>query len=161
MSAIQSVVNDFGTLSILLLIGFFVRKKIKLLQNLYLPAALVAGFIGLLLGPQVLGKFTDYCIPLSPTIKSWPGVLTAVVFSVSFLGVKPRNFGETSLSASIHAGIGHQIQVCIGLICAAFLCDFTTSLLDLVFSPYMVLWWPGHIHCCRYLVPKIRLGGWA
>ena len=124
MSAIQSVVNDFGTLSILLLIGFFVRKRIKLLQNLYLPAALVAGFIGLLLGPQVLGKFTDYCIPLSPTIKSWPGVLTAVVFSVSFLGVKPRNFGETSLSASIHAGIGHQIQVCIGLICAAFFMRF-------------------------------------
>lgn len=82
MSAIQTVIYDFGTLSILLLIGFFVRKRVKLLQNLYLPAALVAGFIGLLLGPQVLGKFTDYCIPLSPTIKSWPGVLTAVVLSL-------------------------------------------------------------------------------
>lgn len=124
MSAIQTVIYDFGTLSILLLIGFFVRKRVKLLQNLYLPAALVAGFIGLLLGPQVLGKFTDYCIPSSPTIKSWPGVLTAVVFSVSFLGVKPRNFGETALSASIHSGIGHQLQVCIGLVCAAIFMRF-------------------------------------
>lgn len=118
MSAIQQVVYDFGTLSILLLIGYFVRKHVKLLQNLYLPAAVVAGFIGLLLGPQVLGKYTEYHIPISKTIGSWAGVLTAVVFSVSFLGTKPQHFGETLVSASIHAGIGHQIQVCIGLLCA-------------------------------------------
>ena len=118
MSAIQTVVNDFGILSILMLVGFFVRKKVKLLQNLYLPAALVAGFIGLLLGPQVLGKVSPIYIPITSTIGSWAGVLTAIVFSVSFLGTKPKDFGETALSASIHAGMGHQLQVCIGLLCA-------------------------------------------
>ena len=118
MSEIQVVVNDFGTLSILLLIGYFLRKNVKLFQDLYLPAALVAGFTGLLFGPQVLGKISPVYIPIAPSIGKWAGVLTAVVFSVSFLGTKPKNFGETALSASLHAGIGHQLQVCIGLICA-------------------------------------------
>ena len=84
MSAIQTVVYDFGTLSLLILGGFFLRKKVKLLQDLYLPAALVAGFLGLLLGPQVLGKISPIYLPISSTIGSWPGVLTAVVFSVSY-----------------------------------------------------------------------------
>jgi len=118
MSAIQTVVNDFGILSILMLIGYFLRKKIRLLQDLYLPAALVAGFIGLLFGPQVLGQVSPIYIPITSTIGSWAGVLTAVVFSVSFLGTKPTDFGETALSASVHAGMGHQLQVCIGLLCA-------------------------------------------
>ena len=43
MSAIQTVVYDFGALSLLMLIGYFIRKKSRLLQDLYLPAALVAG----------------------------------------------------------------------------------------------------------------------
>ena len=64
MSAIQTVVYDFGALSLLMLIGYFIRKKSKLLQDLYLPAALVAGFVGLLLGPQVLGRFSPICFPI-------------------------------------------------------------------------------------------------
>ena len=124
MSEIQTVINDFGTLSILMLFGYFLRKRVKLLQDLYLPAALVAGFIGLLLGPQVLGQFSPVYIPISASIGKWAGVLTAVVFSVSFLGTKPKDFGETALSASIHAGIGHQLQVCVGLICAFIFMHF-------------------------------------
>lgn len=107
-----------------MLFGYFLRKRVKLLQDLYLPAALVAGFIGLLLGPQVLGQFSPVYIPISASIGKWAGVLTAVVFSVSFLGTKPKDFGETALSASIHAGIGHQLQVCVGLICAFIFMHF-------------------------------------
>lgn len=118
MSEIQTVIYDFGTLSTLMLLGFFLRKKVKLFQDLYLPAALIAGFIGLLLGPQVLGKISPIYFPIAPSIGKWSGVLTAVVFSVSFLGAEQKNFGEAALSTSIHAGIGHQLQVIVGLTCA-------------------------------------------
>lgn len=118
MSAIQTVVYDFGTLSLLILAGYFIRKHVKLFQDLYLPASLVAGFLGLLLGPQVLGSVSPVYLPIASTIGSWAGVLTAVVFSVSFLGTKPKNFGEAALSTSIHAGINHQLQVVVGLTCA-------------------------------------------
>lgn len=36
MSAIQTVLYDLGYLSILLLLGIFLRKKIKFLQNIYI-----------------------------------------------------------------------------------------------------------------------------
>ena len=124
MSAIQTVVYDFGTLSFLMLVAFFIRKHVKLFQDLYLPASLIAGFLGLLLGPQILGKVSPICLPVTSTIGSWAGVLTAVVFSVSFLGAKQKDFGEAALSTSVHAGIGHQLQVVVGLICAYIFITF-------------------------------------
>ena len=120
MSAIQTVVYDFGALSLLMLIGYFIRKKSKLLQDLYLPAALVAGFVGLLLGPQVLGRFSPICFPITDSMRDWPSILNAVLFSVSFLGAKATDFGETALSTTIQGGIAHQTQVCVGLLCALF-----------------------------------------
>lgn len=117
----QQVVYDFGTLSIFLLIGYFLRKKIKLLQNLYLPASVIGGLIGLLLSQQVLGKFSPIFFDLSETgISKWAGVLTAVVFSVSFLGTKPKAFGETAYSAGLQCGFIHQGQALVGLLCAGF-----------------------------------------
>jgi ESS family glutamate:Na+ symporter len=101
-----------------MLLGFFLRKKVKILQDLYLPAALVGGFIGLIFGPQVLGKFSPIYLPIPSSIGSWAGVLTAIVFSVSFLGAPQKNFGEAALSTAVHAGISHQLQVIVGLICA-------------------------------------------
>lgn len=64
------------------------------------------------------------CLPVTSTIGSWAGVLTAVVFSVSFLGAKQKDFGEAALSTSVHAGIGHQLQVVVGLICAYIFITF-------------------------------------
>lgn len=120
MSAIQTVVYDFGALSLLMLIGYFIRKKSRLLQDLYLPAALVAGFVGLLLGPQVLGRFSPVYFPITDSMRDWPSILNAVLFSVSFLGAKATDFGETALSTTIQGGIAHQTQVCVGLLCAFF-----------------------------------------
>lgn len=56
MSEIQTVLYDLGYLSFLLLLGVFLRKKVKFLQNIYIPASLLGGFCGLILGPQILGS---------------------------------------------------------------------------------------------------------
>ena len=40
MSEIARVLYDLGILSILLLLGVFLRKKVRFLQNLYIPASL-------------------------------------------------------------------------------------------------------------------------
>ena len=52
MSEIARVLYDLGILSIVLLLGVFLRKKVRFLQNLYIPASLLGGFCGLMLGPQ-------------------------------------------------------------------------------------------------------------
>ena len=109
MNPITSFFVDLSTLSLLLLIGFLLRKHVGIFQRLYLPASLLAGFVGLLLGPQVLGKYTAYCLPLTKTIGQWPGVLVTVVLGLSFFGSQSsHNFGRVALSAVTQGGLMHQ-----------------------------------------------------
>ena len=120
MNAFQVVFGDFMMLSILLLVGFLIRKNIKWVQKLYLPAALIGGFIGLLLGPQVLGQYTSFCLPIGANVSKWSGILITLVFSVQFLGSDPVDFNEAALSGYCLAGIGHMAQAVAGLLCAYF-----------------------------------------
>ncbi len=44
----NNVINALGILSLLLLIGFWIRTKVTILQKLFLPASLIGGTIGLI-----------------------------------------------------------------------------------------------------------------
>lgn len=67
---------DVGIVSILLLIGKFLRVKVKLIQQLFIPPSILAGFLGLLLGSNGLGW-----IPLSNQTGTYAGILIALIFS--------------------------------------------------------------------------------
>lgn len=45
---------DFGIMSILIVIAHILRSRVSLLQNLFVPTAIIAGFLGLAGGPQGL-----------------------------------------------------------------------------------------------------------
>lgn len=64
----KAILTDLALLSVLLLVGITLRKKVKLFQELYVPASLLAGFVGLLLGPQILGKISPVCFPVTDTM---------------------------------------------------------------------------------------------
>lgn len=129
MSAIQTVLYDLGYLSILLLLGIFLRKKIKFLQNIYTPASLLGGFCGLLLGPQILGTFSPVYFPITESIGKWAGVLVNIVLGVSFFGTtQNKKFGKTALSAATVGGIVHQVQVVVGLLITTLLMFFYKDL---------------------------------
>jgi len=49
-----SMLMDFALMSILLFIAQYLRAKVKIIQNLFLPSSLIAGFLGLFLGAQFL-----------------------------------------------------------------------------------------------------------
>ena len=116
MNPLKIAFADFFTLSLLLMAGLALRKHCRPLQNLYLPASLLAGFIGLLLGPQILGHFTGVSLPIGKTIAQWPGQLTSVVLGLGFVGTKPsKNFGRIAASAVTVSGLVHQTQVLVGL----------------------------------------------
>ena len=48
------IIKAFAVFSVLLFIGAFLRAKIRLFQKLYLPACVIGGFLGLIVGPNVL-----------------------------------------------------------------------------------------------------------
>ena len=67
----------------LLLLGTFLRAKVKLFQKLFLPASVIGGFIGLLLGPMILGDYAILRVP-ETYINDWsllPGTLIVPIFA--------------------------------------------------------------------------------
>lgn len=86
---LTKILFEFAALSGLLLIGVFLRAKIKFFQNLFLPASVIGGFIGLLLGPIVLGNHAILPFP-EDWIKDfalYPGKLIIPVITAAPLGM--------------------------------------------------------------------------
>ena len=52
-SQIDVLLKTMALVGTLLLIGTFLRAKVSLFQNLFLPACVIGGIIGLILGPIV------------------------------------------------------------------------------------------------------------
>ncbi len=86
-------------LGLLLLLGKWLRLKVALFSRLFLPSAIIAGVIAMILGPEVLGRLVAR-LPGEPamlagglfpeaTLEVWsglPGLLISVVFAALFLG---------------------------------------------------------------------------
>lgn len=69
------LLTDLGIISALLLVGKFIRVKVKLIQKLFIPPSLLAGVLGLAFGPNGLGW-----LPLSGSMGTYAAVLIALVF---------------------------------------------------------------------------------
>lgn len=95
---------DLGLISILLLIGILLRAKVTLIQKFFLPASIIAGLLGLILGPNGYG-----ILPFTNFIGQYPGILIAMIFGsiplisprIDFRIIKDRVGGMFSYSAII------------------------------------------------------------
>jgi len=88
----------FIFLGVLLLLGRIVRQRWPLMQALYMPSSVIAGVIGLLLGPAVLGAIAGRISPDSAWVNGmfaedirevWrqsPSIFINIVFACLFLG---------------------------------------------------------------------------
>ncbi len=114
--------------SVLLLIGLLLRAKIKLLQVLYLPAAIIGGLIGLAVLQSVLQAFGDsrgwlpvQARAITAELKTWPGWLIAVVFAGLFLDKPAKPIRQIFRGAVRQANMVWIIslgQVALGLLAA-------------------------------------------
>jgi glutamate:Na+ symporter, ESS family len=73
---IEVLLLDAGWMGLLLLAGQWVRARSRLAQALCLPSAVIAGLLGLLLGPQVAGV-----LPLSAGAAEYAWLLVIVLFA--------------------------------------------------------------------------------
>ena len=77
---------DIGIISLLLLAGKLMRVKIKWVQKLFIPPSLLAGFIGLALGPNGFNV-----LPISSETGTYAGILIAFIFgSLSLTSQKTK-----------------------------------------------------------------------
>lgn len=79
-----TVFTDVCLMGVLLLAGQILRAKINIFQKLLIPPALIAGFIGLILGPRGYG-----ILPISKHIGTYAAVLIVVVFAAMPIGDRP------------------------------------------------------------------------
>jgi len=83
----MSPVPSFVGLCLLLLVGHFLRTRIRLLQKLYLPSCVIGGLVGLVV--LQVAKGSGHPVPAVWTL-GWgklPGFLINIVFACLFLGV--------------------------------------------------------------------------
>ena len=85
---------SFGILSLLLLIGVGLRRKVTLLKRLYLPASVVAGLIGLGIGQLPLLSASSIRAEVVASWEALPGMLINIVFAALFLGHSLPKFSQ-------------------------------------------------------------------
>jgi ESS family glutamate:Na+ symporter len=82
---------DFAIMSLLLFIAQILRARLRIVQKFLLPSSLIAGFMGLFLGPQFLNV-----LPFSKSCGSYPYMLVVFLFASLFIGNSSKlTFKET------------------------------------------------------------------
>ena len=105
--------------------GTLIRNRSGLLQRLFIPGSLVAGLVGLLLGPEVAGRLVagDGAWP-TWMIEVWvelPGLLISAVFAALFLGKRIPTPREIWQLAGPQVAFGQTMawgQYVVGLVLA-------------------------------------------
>jgi len=72
---VYSLLIDLAFASGFILIGQLLRAKVKFFQSFFVPASLIAGFVGLALGPRGFGF-----VPFSAQMGRYSGMLIVLVF---------------------------------------------------------------------------------
>lgn len=80
-----TMVIDLGIISALILVGKYIRVKINIVQKFLIPPSVLAGVIGLILGPEVLGW-----LPLSGNLGTYAGILKCMDhYAIAYILIAP------------------------------------------------------------------------
>ena len=118
---LTQLLQALSLLSALLLVGTFLRAKVKLFQSLYLPASVIGGFIGMIISPEILGRFSNYSISQEwiKTYSLLPGILSVPIFAAIPLGMFLNNSNDNK-KKNIKSLYPSKVLICFGLFqCAA------------------------------------------
>lgn len=99
---LSNIVLYVSIVGLLLVVASFIRLKVPLLRKAFIPASLLAGIIGLILGPHALK-----IIPadMMSSIGALPTPMITVVFACMLLGVEKQESGKAMFHDAA-AGLG-------------------------------------------------------
>ena len=138
----------FVLLGIALIGAIAVRRWVTFLEKLYIPASVIAGFLILLLGPQVLGALTGSWSlvpePVVNVLARLPGLMINIVFAGIMIGKRlpsVRKIWDESAPHFILGSVFSFGQFALGAFAVAFLLtpffglpDAAGSILELSFA---------------------------
>lgn len=155
----QRVLLDLSLIGVLLLIGTYLRVKIRLLRRFLIPAAVVGGAIGLVLGPQVIGLIQID----SARMLGYAPVLLQVVFAGLFIGRRVPRPGEIIKiggAQTAFAVIANFMQIAIGMAVVLVFALFAVKLHP-GFGMQLVLAFQGGVGIPTSFAPMYEAMGWV
>ncbi|MEA4934589.1 MAG: hypothetical protein VB071_13555 [Lawsonibacter sp.] len=121
-STLSNLLYYVAIVGVLLVIATMIRLKAPFLRKAFVPASLIAGLMGLILGPYALKVISA---DMMASIGGLPGQMITIVFACMLLGVKKQESGKAMFHDAA-AGLGWlwsssfmQVGV-VCLLCAVF-----------------------------------------
>ena len=99
---VYTVLMDFAFASLLILVGQFLRAKVPLVQRFFIPSSLLAGFLGFILGKQVLNV-----IPFSDSLSSYTSVLMIPIFAA--IGINGFKLNKDAMKTEGQRVLGYGL----------------------------------------------------
>ena len=91
-SAVWQVMVDLAIMGTLLIVGEFLRAKVKFFQTLLIPPAVIAGVLALIFGPKSPWEICQI-LPLSKEFGTYASILIVLVFGATPIGDRPHKGG--------------------------------------------------------------------
>ena len=124
---LTDLLKSSAVLGAFLILGVFLRAKVKIFQKTFIPASVIGGFLLLILGPQ--------CFNILPVPAEWfkiysllPGVLIVPVVAAVPLGLTLGNGSNGGTDAGIMKNIVPMIGVGVGVAILQFAVGYGTHL---------------------------------
>ncbi|UCM90465.1 sodium/glutamate symporter [Streptomyces marincola] len=151
-----SLLSDAGLIAALLVTGTIARARLVFVQRLMLPSSVIAGGLGLLLGPEVLD-----ILPFSDQLGTYSSVLIVAVFACLALSSDSGfgAFGKSTGSFSLYSIGMYAVQVGIGLAFALILLGPVWGTPD-AFGTLLFAGWAGGFGTAAALGTAFEDDGW-
>lgn len=152
------IIIDISTICIFLLVGAIVRTKVRIFQRYVIPASVIGGIIGLILGHNVLAW-----VPTSQAYVKYAGALINILFAGLFIGRKIPSIGKLGRIAGAQTafavfnnfgqiGVGMLVVIVFGLFGFA---------LHPTFGMQLILGYQGGVGIPTAFAPMFGKLGWT
>ena len=126
-ASLDTLFVSLAILGILLLLGTIIRLYVPFVKKFFIPASLVAGFLGLLLGPNVLNVIPQNIVSCWSSLS---GKLIVLVFAPMLMGKRKfsgKKYARKTFNSVCFSYVGCFMQYAIPILLTALL---FTPLLD-------------------------------
>ena len=158
--SLDTVFVSLSLLGILLLVGTILRLYVPFFKKYYFPASLIAGFIGLLLGPSVLKIIPQNIVSCWSSLS---GKLIVLVFAPMMMGKRKTSankFARKTFNSICYGYVGCFAQYAIPLLLSAVLLSPVLGVHELFGTTFEQGWCGGHGTASGMLAVFEELG-WA
>ena len=155
---LSAILVDLIIISLFFILGAILRAKVKVFQRFLIPASVIGGVIGLILGKNVAGL-----IPISDFYTQLANVGIDVVFAGLFIGkVIPsiRELGRTAGAQTAFAYFNGFGQIAIGL-AVVVLFGMLGTQLSPIFGLQLVVGFQGGVGVGTAVAPMVGELGWS